>query len=285
MRVLRWLIVANLVGTLEARRKRGGPRDEMGAPPKKTLKDRLEKFDRLYEMAQKGKAEIPGLRERIEELKGREATLMENEESLETPKMPVLEGNPFSHDPSDMDDDRRERMMPGMDEEDDPKQLTPEEQAARKEHMEKNKARLEKMRAMSTEERMAFLKEERERAAVERKASGEAMPSPEDMDPMTMFGGKGRGNKPWKSKNGDFGPPLPKDSKREKRREEMLKLTKEERHTHIRAHQAAMQQHRENMESWRETHASYMDERRDIMDQYRSISHEIREAIFASKDL
>jgi len=282
---------------LDCGEKGGGP--GMRGPdgekvPKKSLKDRLEKFDRLYDMAGKGKANIPNLKERVEELKEREAHLMEREEELETPKMAKLENNPFASDPDEHKEDMFEMGKDGMpgEPEDDPQYLTPEERAEKKHHAEKTKARMEKMKGMSTDERLEFLKKERERGDGPNNGPKKLKPGKrggdrrgDEMDESDPFNPFGKKAKAWKSKNGDFGPPSPTDSKKEKRREQIAKLSKEERHAYIREHQQSMQEHRENMENWRETHAGYMDERREIMDQYRQISHEIREAIFANRDL
>ncbi|KAJ1460311.1 hypothetical protein M885DRAFT_510148 [Pelagophyceae sp. CCMP2097] len=270
--MLRLCVALCLVGAQAKARKSHFGRDE-GQPAKKTLKDRLEKFDRLYDMAHKGKANIPGLRERVDVLKQREAALLEREEQLDTPTLPLLPHNPYSHDPADTD------MFPdvlgglgglgganadGAAE----ANMTPREAAQHRAAVAKASARLEALRGMGADERLAFLQGERTAGA-----------NAEDWD---LFG---QAKPLWESATGDFGPPLPKETRRAAKRERMEKLTLEERHGHIREHQATMHAHREAMEQWRETHAGYMDERRDIMNEYRDISHEIREAIFANRDL
>ena len=46
-----------------------------------------------------------------------------------------------------------------------------------------------------------------------------------------------------------------------------------------------MEGHRAAMEAWRDKHEAHMNERRAIMDSYRDLSHQVREAVFASRPL
>mmetsp|Transcript_18372 Transcript_18372/g.57839 ORF Transcript_18372/g.57839 Transcript_18372/m.57839 type:complete len:383 (+) Transcript_18372:210-1358(+) len=139
--------------------------------------------------------------------------------------------------------------------------------AEREEKMRKSRERLERMRNMDPEERIAEMRRERDERVAERL---ERKDEPEALgDAMSRV---------WKSRSGDYGPPKPRGLGLEN-------LTPEQRHSKLLEHQQNMEEHRGKMDAWREKHEAYMTERRAIMDAYRDLSHQIREAVFASRPL
>ena len=153
--------------------------------------------------------------------------------------MPNMDHNPFAHSLEDMEEHMGLPGLGKLGQEDEEEKLSPQEAAMRKAKMAKAKAKLERIKDMPTLERTAFLAGERKRQGLAEDADLIELLG-EDFDPL---GTKAR-KKAWKSKSGDFGPPVPMESRKTKRRDAMNALTKDERHMHIREHQSTMQQHR-----------------------------------------
>ncbi|KAJ8609543.1 hypothetical protein CTAYLR_006039 [Chrysophaeum taylorii] len=232
--------------------------------------NRLEKYDRLLEMAEKAKADMPQLREQVAELKAREEAILDQDEVLRPPRPPRL----GFHAGEDEEEDFEPGGLPyGMEnpfsEPADEGPRAPVDQKKREEMMRKSRERLERMRNMDPEERIAEMRRERDERVAARK-DGEV--DARDYEPA--LGGK----RVWRSKSGDYGPPKPRGLGLEN-------LSPEERHAKLLEHQKLMEDHRSKMDEWREKHEAYMSERRAIMDSYRDLSHQIREAVFASRPL
>lgn len=195
---------------------------------------------------------------------------MDQDETLRPPRPPRLG---FDGEEEDYEDSLLENPFTlGEDME---ARSPPVDKEKREEMMLKARERLERMRTMSPEERIVEMRRERDERVAERATHGDGAQDKraEDLDELL-----GPRKSVWRSKSGDYGPPKPRTLGLEN-------LSPEERHAKLLEHQKLMEDHRGKMDEWREKHEAYMSERRAIMDAYRDLSHQIREAVFASRPL
>lgn len=245
-------------------------------------------------MAQKAKADVPRMRQQIAELKvslcrgaplgttarpsqSREEAILDQDQMLRPPRAPH-----FGLNPEEEDDyigssfESLDTAFSRIKDAQKPGRTTPVDKEKREEMMRKSRERLERMRNMDPDERIAEMRRERDERLAERAQRSDAFEHEDAIkDLESLMGARKR---TWRSKSGDYGPPQPRNLGLEK-------LSTEERHAKLLEHQKLMEEHRSKMDEWREKHEAYMSERRAIMDSYRDLSHQIREAVFASKPL
>lgn len=240
--MLGFVVCAVMASGAAVRRSRPDVSDLLDKTDEASRKaQRMEKYDRLLEMAEKSKADVPGLREAVMDLKAREQAILDKDDVLRPPRAPRLS---FGDEEEEVPDFFQHiEATPKMD------------KAEREEMMRKSRQRLDKLRDLDHTERIAEMRRERDDRL---------------KDPQAA--------KLWRSQAAaDYGPP--------KTGLGLAGLSPEERHAKLQEHQKLMEDHRLQMDDWREKHDAYMSERRAIMDSYRDLSHQIREAVFASRPL
>jgi len=260
-------LVAALVWSLAVRaagskRRKADDKHAMKDPEERKA-HRLEKYDRLIEMAQKANVDMPNLRSDVEALKAREEAIMDRDAELRPPKPPRLGGSE--------DEDLGEGDSPynsgiealiGGEYRKEGEAIDPEK---REEMMRASKERMERMRDMTPDERIEEMRKHRDKQIAEQVAEKKER-TPEERDPLSSLMGTGGRHKKQRTTG-------------------LENLTPDERHAKLMEHQANMEEHRAKMDTWRAQHEDYITERRAIMDAYRDLSHQIRESIFANRPL
>jgi hypothetical protein len=211
-------------------------------------------------MAAQAKADTSELTAAIGDLKAREAALIASDADVKPPRPPRVEGlHPGGDDdeaslaPEDLLElDMARGRGPPKD------RRPPMDKAEREAMMAASRERLDRLRDMSPEERVAEMRRERDERLANR--GPDELGLPEELAPRARDA---------------------VDRAKSKLRE----LPPEERHAKLMEHQANMEGHRAAMEAWRDKHEAHMNERRAIMDGYRDLSHQVREAVFASRPL
>ena len=132
----------------KTRRKADEQREKYASrDPEERKAHRLEKYDRLLEMAAKAKVEMPNLLADVEALKKREEAIIDRDAELRPPRPPRLggeDGEEFGEGDSPWNSGMEEMLGGDYRKENEPKE----------EVMKDARERLEKMREMSPEERV-----------------------------------------------------------------------------------------------------------------------------------
>mmetsp|Transcript_163 Transcript_163/g.599 ORF Transcript_163/g.599 Transcript_163/m.599 type:complete len:256 (+) Transcript_163:288-1055(+) len=151
-----------------AKRKADEQRERYASKdPEERKAHRLEKYDRLLEMAEKANVDMPSLRSEVEALKAREEAIIDRDTELRPPKPPRLgtEEEEFGEADSPFNS-AMEDFLGGEYR----KEGEPIDPAKREEMMQKSKERLERMRDMTPEERIEEMVKERDARLAERVA-------------------------------------------------------------------------------------------------------------------
>lgn len=169
--MLGFVVCVVMVSGAAVRRSRPDVNDLLEKSDEASRKaQRMEKYDRLLEMAEKAKADVPGLREAVMDLKAREQAILEQDDVLRPPRPPRLAFG-----------DEEEEIPPFFDH----LEASPKfDKAEREEMMRKSRQRLDKMRDMDHTERIAEMRRERDERL-------------KDPQPAKL----------WRAKTGDYGPP------------------------------------------------------------------------------
>uniref|UniRef100_A0A7S3K227 Uncharacterized protein n=1 Tax=Aureoumbra lagunensis TaxID=44058 RepID=A0A7S3K227_9STRA len=211
---------------------------------------RLEKYDRLLEMAERANVDVPNLRQDVEALREREQALIQSDESQPKPPVPPrLDGAQEENLEYDQDEDPGERMHH-------PRAGKREMDETRREAVKKNKERMEMLRNMNPEERIAEIRKERENLIRNHENDISRLQKKQKVKPPPRDLVDGIADLP---------PP--------------------ERKQKLKEHHERMKEHRDKMDLWRQEHQDYLTERRAIMDDYRELAQQVREAVFANRPL
>lgn len=226
--------------------------------PAEKMRDRMAKYDRLVETVRQNKASVPGLEEEIALLKAREEAIYDAESVL-PPQPPRLAFS--SEDEEDEEDEPMSAFGHGSEEFHQPKfEHHRDNPQAREDMMRKSRERLDRLKDLDPEERMAEMRREREERIGTSSSSSEE--------------GRREFARVFRTRSPD------------KKRKNLLEhLTPAERHAKLLDHQRLMEEHRSEMDEWRKQHHAHKEERRAIMNAYRDLLHQTREAILDSRPL